>query len=673
MSKNIKISVFPNATPERAYFAKQAETIEVSFEQLHNLVHDTAWSPAILKDNKRSSENFLECHVMALDFDGELPVRQAKQKLEDANLQYSLTYSKSHKLDKNGQGELDRFRVIVPLREPITDPKVFEATWLKLKSLFPGLDEQCKDPSRFYFASKICEDQDILNLNGALLEAEEPVVQKRQVKQTSGSEEKPGIKIIKQGALNFITNAHTGMPGSWSTALWVAAKELARGGFSKDVAYTLLESHCPEPFTDKDVKQFNSGFDKGSKEGPYNVLSKPNRREEFEAIYDFVDEELSNVFHVMEDDTGRRGLILEEKENHKVQQTSIERLATVIGQIVKENFGKLLNYKESLNYAENYVGYATTLKEEPKIVAFANDNCLAYHKLDFDLENIPTPLWDEVMSRTENSDAFQAFVWSLFEEEADRQQYVWLCGAGGNGKTTIAEEIVGRMLGNAFAPKRTAGASQNRFFAEGLIGKRFIVFSDTNNSTFARSEFLKETTGSDYIDVEPKGKSAYKAKIAVKYLFVSNHEPDISSKNADIRRLILCQIDPLPSGTEPDAHYKRKLWEERAGILYKCKQLYYKLTKNHGPIDCHSNFAHEAAEESEYAFSSIYKECLQKGTEEDFLSGDELYDIVRIAIKNRGVRLPDFKFWLENTMNIEKARKRVDNVHKRGYKGVKAK
>lgn len=667
--KLINISTFPHATPEKPHFAKDATREELSFVELHNKVVNSAWSPALVRNNKRSSDNFESAEVMALDFDGELTAKEATFRLRENGLNYSLTYSKSHQIDKSGEGPKDRFRIIIPLSERISDKKIFDYTWNYLHKLFPEIDTQCKDPSRFYFASK---SEGELYLDGSELEPKKPTIVeiKREFKEGQSKSVKEKV-ILGSGVMYFLRNAKTGIKGGWDLALVMAAKECFRGGMTRDDAYDLLESVCPTPFDKKDEERFDRGWKKGVKAGLYKSLQTVDKKELSEDLFEFLDEELADSFHVYEDDCGNRGIILEEKLDGLVVESGLGRLTAVIGRMARENFNIFLDAVEAKRHAENYILYTNTIKEEPRTVAFLNEDCLAYHKLDFDLVEGECPIFDELVGRSTNKKALMAFIWSLFVTDSDRQQYIWLCGGGGNGKTSL-QRLLERLLGNACIEKRVGSVHNNRFFTHSLIGKRLAVFSDTNSATVVRTETVKEITGGGRIEVEPKGKSPFTIKPDVKLIFISNNDPDISSKNADLRRLIMCKIDALPKGVKQDPFYIDKLWNERSAILYKCKAIYEELDVGIGSIPHETILSKEVAEDSEVEFESVFEECLQLD-EDSHLTNVQLHDTIKHAIKSaKGMKKADFIAWIDRTYGIKRKRKIINSKQKTIYEGIRA-
>lgn len=152
----MKISI---ARPPRfAYF----ETVSIkSLEQMAELCIENNFSPAIFKNGKRNLASFETAYCIGLDIDNDdnkvvhgrpvpqMTLEEAKEAFKDYT--HLILTSRSHQKEKNGQVK-DRFRVILFFSEPIADLDTFYETWHWCKAQWPAIDDQCKDPSRGFFA-----------------------------------------------------------------------------------------------------------------------------------------------------------------------------------------------------------------------------------------------------------------------------------------------------------------------------------------------------------------------------------------------------------------------------------------------------------------------------------------------------------------------------------------
>ena len=115
-------------------------------------------STSIFLNGYRNIENFSIAHCIGLDIDNDnkkgtpsLTLDAAKRTF--AGFKHAILSTRSHGAEKNGI-IADRFRVILFVETPIVLANDFYATWHWLKDQFPWIDNQCKDPSRFWYQHK---------------------------------------------------------------------------------------------------------------------------------------------------------------------------------------------------------------------------------------------------------------------------------------------------------------------------------------------------------------------------------------------------------------------------------------------------------------------------------------------------------------------------------------
>ncbi len=96
---------------------------------LAQVITTSKWCPATFKDGYRKKENTEQVTWLAFDIDGQLPITEAVRRLDASGLAYLVGASQNHQRPKNGAGVADRYRVCIPLLEPIRDPAIYETTW----------------------------------------------------------------------------------------------------------------------------------------------------------------------------------------------------------------------------------------------------------------------------------------------------------------------------------------------------------------------------------------------------------------------------------------------------------------------------------------------------------------------------------------------------------------
>ena len=394
------------------------------------------------------------------------------------------------------------------------------------------------------------------------------------------------LAILNQDVLNFLDNINAGNDTDMSSTVNRTAYSLARGGISRTLSQFLIEKIIEKPLNSELAKEFKVGYSEGVKKGYFKALVTAGTGRGMtndERVYNFLSNALANRFFLTQDEQGNKSVILEHLDGDIVRVTSKDKVIQVIAEVIRMELGEFLNHTKLKLHTENFLCHYPALDYYPKSVVFQDDPALAFHRLDFSPKAGSSPLFDEFIGRCSNGKALMAFIWSLFIGSSDRQQYVWIKGDGGDGKSSLAS-FLAKLLGNSYTAERAAGSFENRFYTYGFIGKRLAVYSDTNCSGFVKSGLFKELSGGDYIKVEPKGEKAYTVKIDCKFMFLSNTLPEISTQKADQRRIILVEVKPIK--VKPDPLYDSKLWAERAAILFKCKEAYDELTQQNSVIKC---------------------------------------------------------------------------------------
>lgn len=636
----MQITLFEAASAGNHSMAKFGEPVEFhTLGELISIVEKFAYSPAIFKNNARSKENFISCDIIGLDFDGGCSIVDIIERTEQLGFTALLSTTKSHRVEKNGITS-DRFRVLFPLKDTIKDSAIFEATWVRLYKLYPEADKACKNCDRYFAPS-----MQYKYINGVWLEPSIPTT--APATPIAPSNKTNGLPIsenltLTRDTTHFMANAHTGLPGEFNSTLNKASYAIARSGMPRHLASALLQAASPGDFDATDEKTFNSGFDAGLVKGIVNTKTAASKGDALEDVYHLINAEFDGSYICLEDEQGRRSQILQISQNNVVKRTSREKLSMEIGRLLLNRIGKFYDTAKCDKFADMWIQYSASITKLPEIVTTAGSNEYSYHKLDVVPEPGDHPIFTEFLERTTNSRALCAFIWSLFEESANLQQYVWLYGDGGNGKSSLGD-FLARLLGPTYMSKNASNAYNNKHFSSSLVGKRLAVFEDSNSVKFVQSGTFKEITGGGQIEVEAKYEPSYSTRLSCKFLFLSNYEPEISTKSADLRRLILCHVGAI-SG--PMNHnYINNLWSERASILSTCRDIYHELCDG-GYIQIEEHAMARSASDSEIAQAALFSEYLQVGGE---IYSMDLYQTIRGSLKSHGLKFSQMKDWLIRT------------------------
>lgn len=135
------------------------QTVEINdLNDFANISCKSNISTSIFKDGKRNISNFISAECIGLDIDNDNKKGTPVITLDQARKVFSqykhlILASKSHNIEKNGI-VAERFRIILFPDHAITNSNDFYCTWFWLKEQFPWIDNQCKDPSRFWYQHK---------------------------------------------------------------------------------------------------------------------------------------------------------------------------------------------------------------------------------------------------------------------------------------------------------------------------------------------------------------------------------------------------------------------------------------------------------------------------------------------------------------------------------------
>lgn len=118
-----------------------------------DIITTCCWSPIVWKNNVAKTDNFLSSSFLALDFDipGDEDMVELNHSLQDHRRIVATT--KSHQLPKNNI-TCDRYRLIIPFTETITDYQTYKATYTEALKKYHWADRSCLDGARFFFPSK---------------------------------------------------------------------------------------------------------------------------------------------------------------------------------------------------------------------------------------------------------------------------------------------------------------------------------------------------------------------------------------------------------------------------------------------------------------------------------------------------------------------------------------
>lgn len=290
-----------------------------------------------------------------------------------------------------------------------------------------------------------------------------------------------------------------------------------------------------------------------------------------------------------------------------------------------------------------------------------------YRRFDFDATEGPCPLFDDLLKHVKtNREALLAFIGGLQDPDFRRQFYLWLWGVGGDGKGTLMR-LLFRLYGNAYAALSSSPkAQESQFFTSALPGKRIAAFQDCHNPKLVQSEIFMQLSGGDPLRIEPKGKDAYTTEVDAIPIVSANSEPVLTGSHAHIRRAVIVEFSPRERYADPQT-FEERLWEERAAILWKCKEAWRRMKEEHGGLVIDQDPAHGAADESEEMNQRLMRKYLVTG-ENLTVKQHDLYDILVEQAKLNDIQVGAFKKYLKRVPGV--AYKQQASDGKRVWRGV---
>lgn len=150
------------------------------------------------------------------------------------------------------------------------------------------------------------------------------------------------------------------------------------------------------------------------------------------------------------------------------------------------------------------------------------------------------------------------------------EQYVWiLYGKGANGKTTYLETIRQTVIPDhswamAF-PSSTWTESTSEYQRAELVGRRFVVATESDEGKRLNTEFIKSATGGEALNARQPYGRPFTFKPVAKLFLAVNHRPVIRDQSHGIWRRVL--LVPFLRTFPGDTTLGAKLAEEGPGIL----------------------------------------------------------------------------------------------------------
>ena len=141
--------------PARCNEGWKKQIVEIKNEDdAKNVFCKYSYSPHEWKDGIRRQENYIATYFLIADYDEGLTIKEARERFKSYN--HIIVTSKNHQKIKEKHedlGEVDRFHIILPIDNPITDKSVIKK--LKFAEIFSGADTTVFETARFLLQNMV--------------------------------------------------------------------------------------------------------------------------------------------------------------------------------------------------------------------------------------------------------------------------------------------------------------------------------------------------------------------------------------------------------------------------------------------------------------------------------------------------------------------------------------
>lgn len=210
------------------------------------------------------------------------------------------------------------------------------------------------------------------------------------------------------------------------------------------------------------------------------------------------------------------------------------------------------------------------------------------------------PFWEQFVEKTipdeEMRKAFQQFCGAFFvnRSKVKIEHICILVGSGQNGKSVLAEAIVGMFGGNLvtkYSPEQLFKSSQRDYALADVHGKLANYCDDISNKDFSGGDFKLFTSGAPFQGRHPYGSYFIVTKIPLMLCCANAMPPTTDDTDGYYRRLlpIMCPNQVADKDKDPLLKDKLATPEARVGIFNWLLDGYHELIANNGKIEIGSS------------------------------------------------------------------------------------
>lgn len=514
----------------------QGKRVSIEEDQLPALICKSDWSPSVFNTDHRSNANFESTQFMTLDVDGGHTLEQALMTF--AELKHVIATTRNHQKvkhpgERSEQPACDRFRVILFLEKPITDPMVFRATWQSVMDRFPFIDKSVKDPARFFYRS-----QEVISVNpsGCLIELVTPSVvpsspplKPAKAVSACSSVGAPRGKLSR-ATMDFLI--HGAPPGEFNSKLFKAAKDHHEQGIPLEEFVERWAALHPGtdgklyPFEGRDLRTVQSAYE-GAKYPPRLSCGEGlSAQNPFQRTYDWLRTE---------------GLV----GNYKTQVRYQNGKTKLLSKVAVDCYERLLDTNSKVSLRDIELAIEKWMEEEDEQYVERIKSNIAHDP------SISAP-WDELMTAIKGMKddrdiaALKHFIWQvkrkLWGLRVEKHLMPVLFGPQECGKSEFVRKLIApleRLVSDSQTMDSLSDTREANVFAEYAI----VFYDEMARAERGNIAQIKNIISSPTVEWRPMrtNKREQRANIATFIACSNNPLKQVLADNTGVRRF--WQID----------------------------------------------------------------------------------------------------------------------------------
>lgn len=267
---------------------------------------------------------------------------------------------------------------------------------------------------------------------------------------------------------------------------------------------------------------------------------------------------------------------------------------------VKKGLAEIDQTLEEMDVALNTYDFIYDQQFEP--VDLTNDpevDAIAYFDLNT-LKEGDTPNFDGFLDAIVPAcrDMFMAAVFATVFALSILNQYIWIHGEGGDGKSSFLNALM-KFLGSRLCC--SLGQTLNSEFGlENAVGKRMVVLSDVKTGLSVKSQLIHNLTGHDPVSINRKNKPIITKELQPIVWIAANEAPDVNfDARNEARRCLYIKMQEPSEEVQKKFYFLNEdgsfaldsegrkinngydltggLLNEMPAILYKCKEAFERV------------------------------------------------------------------------------------------------